>query len=1597
MMFGKVSNANNGNQITHGYQGITWAVNNCAKIINCSWGSYISSNANQAIINWAINQGVIIVASAGNNNNSLQVFPAAYANVFAVANTNDVDVKSPSSSFGTWVDISAPGTDIYSTLPTSIYSSPYGNKTGTSMSAPLVSALCGLIWSQNPTYTPQMVLNCITSTAVNINGIAGNANFVGLLGAGRINAFAALQCSQNTGNAAFFQATPTTLCSGNAVQFTDASVTSTPITSWSWNFGDGGTSNLQSPSHVYTNSGTYSVTLTINAGSSFTWTQTNMINVIGAGMVQPAINIPICKGEEIQYNINFSGLPGYAMNYSINGGTPLNYATVNTPGQIYFNTLQTGSSILHINTITASGVTCPINQDIPINTINCCNGNLIANGDFNNGNTNFTTQQTLVGTYSLLCPGLYNVSTYSGPSAVYPGSSLYPTNKGMALFIDGRAYKSCPGIGTQSSCGINFPVNTELPCSNGHFPNNFSNDWRQNLIQLNSNYNYRLSFYTSSGNPIVSVVQPLVLRVRVFNQSGTPVFSQVLNVPTTNNHSWQQFAFDIVGSNLGLAAGANGIFDFQIEQFENFQWMSFDYMLDEIHLFRYIPLQLTSNIPGNNLAGGVNAPGTLTATPAGMANYTWVRPGNITQNTFGLNQLTNITVAGVYTCTVTDAGGCTQSSTILITDLCNNGVVPANVWNFSSANNTSTASQALLQFGNGGNILSTTQPILISGVFTVDVPLILQNCPNILMAPNAEIVLNNASTLTIDHCYIGAACSTMWRRIFADQLNESLIINNSEIRDMLEGVCAFNGAPIECINTKFTNNYIGIQIHNAPLGYNSANQLCIVRTNTFTSTGSPLLLPHNTQTKGENGIILSMCREVQIGQSSSSFADANKFNTLYNGIKIIRNNSGASSETYNLFDNDFKNIRNDLTNPYPDLHRINNVYTTHRGAGIYSDVSGQLMFSQGPNKRVNIIATPGAHTQISFDNCDKAVSTKFMSTTIQGYRVLNTLCGFMVTSAQNQLINITQNSLLQPHIGIQINGPAGSSTINNNGITLNNPVTVGANLQLSWPVGIDIQYVSKLVNNSLNIDNNTITLLSPMGTGIRCNNTGSGLTISNSIMYFNTTNAGNVYGGWGSQTPRIVGISVANSNRGLIYENDVYGMANNAVFAARDAIGYNLSNALKLTMTCNSVRNTRTGLTVWDDCNTSNPLAITCNSFDHHNIGMLVRTSGSTDPTLGDIGDATHDNNNTWANMVTGGSHIHRITPSNCQNYNIYKQSTVGFVSTAATNSCSYITNQKPLATLNPCSTCVAGIAPLDGNNSTIDLDEAQHIATDNVAYSYFPDVADYMDEKNLFTDLDMNPDLLNADETLSDFYNDRSRNPLGDIYTADEKLALLCDTLLADSVANDTTQLTMQWNDAKMANANIYSTRDFEMNEKIVNEFYYQIMEDGMASLRLSDRDNLEFLAKSCPYVEGPAVYKARSLWANYEPWYEYYDLDICNNAGQNKGGKGLFDDDNEALNNLISNSNHAENILQSFSDANFSVYPNPASTQLTLAYELANVEQAHFELLDVTGRIMLTMTLSPNTTSTSINISKLTRGVYLYRYVVNNNALHTGKIVLE
>ena len=95
--------------ITNGFGGLQWAANNGADIISMSWGSYGYSQSEQNFVNAAYDLGVVLVAAAGNNYNSQPQYPASYSHVISVAATNENDVKSDFSSYGSMVDVCAPG------------------------------------------------------------------------------------------------------------------------------------------------------------------------------------------------------------------------------------------------------------------------------------------------------------------------------------------------------------------------------------------------------------------------------------------------------------------------------------------------------------------------------------------------------------------------------------------------------------------------------------------------------------------------------------------------------------------------------------------------------------------------------------------------------------------------------------------------------------------------------------------------------------------------------------------------------------------------------------------------------------------------------------------------------------------------------------------------------------------------------------------------------------------------------------------------------------------------------------------------------------------------------------------------------------------------------------------------------------------------------------------------------------------------------------------------------------------------------------------------------------------------------------------------
>jgi subtilisin family serine protease len=172
--------------ITYGDEGIVYAVDNGARIINCSYGGSGYSALDQEMVNYAVQNNVLIVAAAGNDNSSDIHYPSGYNGVLSVAATDANDKRASYSNYGVSVDVSAPGSDIYSTWQNNTYKS----LPGTSMASPLAAGLAGLVASVFPSYTPAQIAEQIRVNTDNID--SKNPSYIKMIGTGRINAYKAL-------------------------------------------------------------------------------------------------------------------------------------------------------------------------------------------------------------------------------------------------------------------------------------------------------------------------------------------------------------------------------------------------------------------------------------------------------------------------------------------------------------------------------------------------------------------------------------------------------------------------------------------------------------------------------------------------------------------------------------------------------------------------------------------------------------------------------------------------------------------------------------------------------------------------------------------------------------------------------------------------------------------------------------------------------------------------------------------------------------------------------------------------------------------------------------------------------------------------------------------------------------------------------------------------------------------------------------------------------------------------------------------------------------------------------------------------------------
>ena len=218
-----------------------WAADNGAAISQNSWGytsaNYYEQNVLDAIDYFNENgggeamEGGITIFSAGNSNTSDPRYPGYYSGAFSVAATNNQDVKAWYSTFGDWVDVSAPGGETNTVTQRGVLSTlnnnSYGYYQGTSMASPHVSGIAALMLSRvYGELDAEDVAEILLMTTD--NHYAVNPNYLGQLGSGRVNALEALILAE------LFQILPSNPSNFEAIGMSDTEM------SISWDINDEG-------------------------------------------------------------------------------------------------------------------------------------------------------------------------------------------------------------------------------------------------------------------------------------------------------------------------------------------------------------------------------------------------------------------------------------------------------------------------------------------------------------------------------------------------------------------------------------------------------------------------------------------------------------------------------------------------------------------------------------------------------------------------------------------------------------------------------------------------------------------------------------------------------------------------------------------------------------------------------------------------------------------------------------------------------------------------------------------------------------------------------------------------------------------------------------------------------------------------------------------------------------------------------------------------------------------------------------------------------------------------------------------------------------
>ncbi len=178
-----------GRGVAFGYEGMVYAADMGASVVNNSWGGTNFSDVGQDIVDYVTGKNCLVVAAAGNSSHEEDLYPASFKHVLSVGSTTVNHVfSSDFSSYSIYVDVCAPGSNVLSTVP----NNNYRELMGTSMASPNAAGVAALVRKHFPSLLPDQVIERLRVTCDPIN----SNPHPGLTGGGVVNALAALGSSK---------------------------------------------------------------------------------------------------------------------------------------------------------------------------------------------------------------------------------------------------------------------------------------------------------------------------------------------------------------------------------------------------------------------------------------------------------------------------------------------------------------------------------------------------------------------------------------------------------------------------------------------------------------------------------------------------------------------------------------------------------------------------------------------------------------------------------------------------------------------------------------------------------------------------------------------------------------------------------------------------------------------------------------------------------------------------------------------------------------------------------------------------------------------------------------------------------------------------------------------------------------------------------------------------------------------------------------------------------------------------------------------------------------------------------------------------------